>query len=460
MVVRMVKENNESLTSVQRGDSLTITLKEPAVRGQVRTFEITYRGIPADGLIISRNKYGYRTFFADNWPDRAHHWIPCRDELGDKATFEFIVTAPFQYKVISNGKLEEEKNLSDNKKITHWKEEVPLSTKVMVIGVTKFAVKQFQDSPPNIPVSAWTYSDDSTTGFRNYAPAPTILKFFAEYVGPYPYNKLANVQSKTKFTGMENASAIFYHEESAEESGSVEDLLAHEIAHQWFGDMATEKSFAHLWLSEGFANYLTEIYLESKYGSDNLNTRLREQRAKVIDFVKGSRLPVVDSVSSLMKLLSTNTYERGAWVLHMLRRELGDSAFRDIIRTYYDRFKGKNADTDDLKEIAQEVTGKNLEQFFKQWLYSPDIPQLNLQWNYSEKTKSVSISIAQQQRQPFEFPLQVQFRFSNGNLQTETLIIKNSFDSFSIPVKDAVSNASLDPNTSLLFEGKIEKLRP
>jgi aminopeptidase N len=140
----------------------------------------------------------------------------------------------------------------------------------MVIGAAKFAVKLYDDSPKNIPISAWVYPQDSVTGFRNYSPAPAIVKFFSDYIGPYPYNKLANVQSTTIFGGMENASAIFYDEESAEENKPIESLLAHEIAHQWFGDMASEKSFSHLWLSEGFATYLSDMYLESKYGVDTL----------------------------------------------------------------------------------------------------------------------------------------------------------------------------------------------
>ena len=237
-------------------------------KGDTVAFTISYKGIPSDGLIISKNKYGDRTFFGDNWPDRAHNWIPCKDEPGDKATFEFIVIAPAYYRVISNGKLEEEKILGDNKKLTHWVEDVPLSTKVMVIGVAKFAVKQYEDSPSNIPVSAWVYPQDSVTGFRSYSAAPAIVKFFSDYIGPYPYNKLANVQSTTIFGGMENASAIFYYEESAEADRPMEDLLAHEIAHQWFGDMASEKSFPHVWLSEGFATYMADMYLESRYGGD------------------------------------------------------------------------------------------------------------------------------------------------------------------------------------------------
>jgi aminopeptidase N len=442
-------------------DKLNFILAKQVKTSDSVFVKIHYHGVPADGLIISKNKYGDRVFFSDNWPNRAHNWVPCNDEPGDKASFEFIVTAPSQYQVVSNGVLTDEKSLPDNKKLTHWNEDVPLSTKVMVIGVAKFAVKQYADSPPNVPITAWVYPQDSIRGFQNYSVAPAIVKFYSDYIGPYPYNKLANVQSKTKFNGMENASTIFYDEESAEEHRSIEDLLAHEIAHQWFGDMATEKSFPHLWLSEGFATYLTDIYLESKYGTDHMNNRLKDERRKVVSFAKRSDRPVVDSLTPFKNLLNANSYEKGAWVLHMLRKEIADSAFHVFLRTYYDRYKGKNADTDDLQRVAEEVTHQELKQFFKQWLYTPGVPQLNIRWQYNKKDKKVSVTVIQQQKQgAFEFPLQIQIQFSNGNSQTETLNITKEIESFGIPVNSDVANIYPDPNTLLLFDGKIEKVNP
>jgi len=457
MIAYLVKENDQPITSAHGHDSLIIWLKKPTEKNETRTFEIFYRGIPSDGLIISKNKYGDRTFFGDNWPNRAHNWIPCKDEPGDKATFEFIVTAPNEYKVVSNGKLAEEKDLSDNKKLTHWIEDVSLPTKVMVIGVAKFAVKQYEDSPPGIPVTAWTYLQDSTTGFRNYSVAPAIIKFYSNYIAPYPYNKLANVQSKTIFGGMENASAIFYYEESAEQNRSMEDLLAHEIAHQWFGDMASEKKFSHLWLSEGFATYMTNIYLESRYGTDSMNKRLGKDRKMVIEFAKHSNHPVVDSTSPLMNLLNANSYQKGGWILHMLRMQMGDAVFQNFIRTYYDHYKGGNADTRDLEKIAEQVSGKDWKQFFDQWLYEPGIPQLDIQWKYDDPNKKVFITVIQQQKEgALQFPLQMRL----ADKQVVTLNVTKQNEMFSFPANDTVNNVYADPNTLLLFEGKIEKLNP
>jgi aminopeptidase N len=460
MMVYEVRENNANLLCSQNNDSLVVRLKKTSRKNETATFEILYGGIPSDGLIISKNKYGDRTFFADNWPNRAHNWIPCKDEPGDKATFEFLVMAPSQYSVISNGKLEEEKSLNDNKKLTHWVEDISLPTKVMVIGVAKFAMKQYEDSPPDIPVTAWVYPQDSVTGFRNYSIAPTILKFFSGYVGAYPYNKLANVQSKTIFGGMENASAIFYYEASAEENRSMDGLLAHEIAHQWFGDMASEKSFSHLWLSEGFATYMEMIYMESKFGVDTLNKELIDARKRVIGFAKRSDKPVIDSLSPLMNLLNANSYQKGAWVLHMLRKNIGDSLFHFFVRTYYDRYKGKNADTNDLLKIAEEISQKDLHAFFKQWLFTPGIPQLSIRWKYNESDKTISITVDQLQKQgAFQFPLQIKIG-DDQNSKINTLIISKQTETFTFPTDAVVNNIYADPNTELLFDGKIEKINP
>lgn len=217
------------------------------------------------------------------------------DQPGDKASFEFLVTAPEHYQVVSNGIQIEETSLSSHKKRTHWREDIPLPTKVMVIGVADFAVQHAGFVNNCIPVSSWVFPENADKGFYDYSIGTAVLAFFDQYIGPYPYRKLANVQSKTVYGGMENAGAIFYYENSVTGQRGEEGLFAHEIVHQWFGDMATEKSFAHLWLSEGFATYLTHIYMESKYGSDSLANRLKEDRLSVLGFVKESKRPVVDS---------------------------------------------------------------------------------------------------------------------------------------------------------------------
>ncbi len=426
--------------------------------GSIFRVAIVYKGIPADGLIISKNKYGHRTFFSDNWPNRAHHWIPCVDDPADKATVEFVITAPSHYQVISNGTQIEETNLPGDKKLTHWKEDVPLPTKVMVIGVADFAVNTVGEVNC-VPVSSWVFPENKTDGFYDYAPAKDILAWYMNYIGPYAYQKLANVQSKTIFGGMENASAIFYYENSVTGKRQEESLLAHELVHQWFGNHATEKSFAHLWLSEGFATYLTHVYLEDRYGTDSLNKRMQKDREEVIDFVKQARRPVVDSTTNYMQLLNANSYQKGGWILHMLRRQLGDSIFKKSVRQYYAEYAGKNADTKDLQKIFETVSGKKLNQFFIQWLHTPANPILDIRWKYDIKTKKIAVTVTQlQPAMPFAFPLEIAVGFGSSKSQLFTLNISKQTETFSFPADNKVTTLQPDPKTSLLFEGEVKEI--
>ena len=421
--------------------------------GHIYTVHIFYKGIPKDGLIISKNKYGDRTFFADNWPNRAHHWIPCNDRPDDKATFEFLITAPEHYHVIANGALTEEKFLPDHLKLTHWKEDVALPSLVMVIGVARFAVKEYDDSPAQIPITAWVYPQDSAKGFYDYGVAPGIVRFFSDYIAPFPYNKLANVQSKTIFGGMENASCIFYAEESVTGTRVWEEVLAHEIAHQWFGDMATEKTFADLWLSEGFATYLTDIYMEHQYGKDSANNRLRKERAEVIEFVHSNDHPVVDTASNLMSLLNANSYQKGGWVLHMLREKVGDIEFKKILQDYYQMYKGSNADTRDFERVAENVSGMNLKKFFEQWLNSPGIPELNIDW--TQDGKKLKLSVHQATRKIFyDLTMEVKIITSEGSTSIQKVTISQKDQVFEFPLSSKAQKIILDPNTKLLFEQK------
>lgn len=449
MQVYSVAAHDTSFSNTHAHDVLEIRLPDEAPQGTERTFTITYGGIPTDGLIISRNRWAERTFFADNWPNRAHQWLPCNDRPDDKALVEFEVTAPDRYRVISNGILVAEKKTGTNQTCTHWKETKPVPTKVMVIGAARFAVKQYPDSSIT-PVSAWVYAQDSTRGFHDFAPATDIIKFVANYIAPYPFEKLANVQSKTIFGGMENAGAIFYAEDAITGAGHIEDLLAHEIAHQWFGDGATEKNFAHLWLSEGFATYLAHMYLEQKYGRDTLLKRLHADRADVIAFAKQASYPIVDSTLPLMQLLNANSYQKGSWVLHMLRNLVGDTLFKKILQTYYHRYQYSNADTWDFEKVAEAVSGQNLKPFFQQWLFTPGVPQLKIKTS-SEKNVFL-IKVKQEQKSLYTFPLEIEVSGDSGHKKRFTSSITAKEQAFKYNVDFPIQHVVVDPDCKLLFE--------
>jgi aminopeptidase N len=443
MLVSAVKEGDRNLSFSLDSDLLNIKTK--AAENSVHSFTITYKGVPADGLIISTNKFGHRTFFGDNWPTRAHNWLPCADYPGDKATVDFIVYAPDHYQVVSNGLKVEETSQPNHVKRTHWKETAKLSTKLMVIGVADFAIDHTGDVG-NIPVYTYVFTENKDVGFKSYAVAKEILPFYIKKIGPFAYEKLANVQSKTKFGGMENASAIFYFENSVT-TKDIESLMAHEIAHQWFGDAASETNFSNVWLSEGFATFMTNVYLENKYGTDTLKKCLARDRVGVFRFEKRRFTPIVDTSvkTDFLQLLNLNSYQKGGWVLHMLRRKLGDSLFWKGIRNYYAKYDGGNASTGDLRQMLENASGQDLKPFFKQWLYTPGHPQLNITWKYDAAKGAVELNITQTQNALFDFPLEV----SMGG-QLHTIAVKDKSTTVSFPATAKPAEIVIDPDVNLL----------
>jgi aminopeptidase N len=454
MIVTAVTAAGEPVQFNQ--DDQRIHISAAANPGDTLHYLVKYEGIPADGLIIDKNKYGHRSFFGDNWPNRAHYWLPCIDNPIDKASVDFIITAPEHYQVIANGLQVEENNLPNHQKLTHWKETVALPVKVMVIGAADFAVNYAGDVDC-IPVSSWIYPEDKDKGFYDYAQAKDILPFFIQQVGPYAYRKLANVQSKTRFGGMENASAIFYSENSIHGDRQTEALLAHEIAHQWFGNSVTEKSWPHVWLSEGFATYMEHLYFENRHGLDILQKELMEDRAKVIAFSKTRNTAIVDSTVNhdFFELLNANSYQKAGWVLHMLRRKLGDTVFWKGIRAYYMQYAGKNADTEDFRKVMETVSNTDLQSFFQQWLYTAGQPLLRTNITYDTKKKTAVITVEQLQGPLFNFPLELLIGSANAR-QRKTMDIQDRKNTITIAITGPVT-VQLDPDVNLLFEQQIKK---
>ena len=450
MKVTRVSLSNSALQWNHVNDRLSINLPKSTKPDDNLEFLIEYSGIPSDGLIISRNKFGNRTFFADHWPDRAHNYLPCMDHPYDKASVDFIIKAPDKYSVVANGKLIEESDLKGQMSLTHWSEPAPLATKVMAFGAAQFAVK-LAGEVNNIPVWSWVYPENRLEGFSDYAVAVRPLEYYSGVIGPYPYEKLANVQSKTIYGGLENAGTIFYSERSVTGLGKSEGLIAHEIAHQWFGNCVTEADWHHVWLSEGFATYLTALYFEATQGKDRFEAEMKKARETVLKFSERNKKPVVDTtITKLMDLLNPNSYQKGAWVLHMLRNKIGNEPFWNGLKLYFERFHNSNALTSDFISIMEEVSGANLDSFFKQWLYTGGQPELNISHGAITNTGTAEITIVQKQESPFEFDLELLIRDKSGE-EIEKISVKERITKVIVPVKGNVEIIP-DPNIKLLYK--------
>ncbi|MEM6845766.1 MAG: M1 family metallopeptidase [Bacteroidota bacterium] len=461
MIIDELLFNNEPTQFSHQNHTLSIQIPEAPQNSTQGTFTIKYHGTPTDGLIIGKNQYGDRTFFGDNWPNRAHFWLPTHDHPSDKATCEFIVTAPAHYQVVSNGRLVEESHLLPNTqtqnryKLTHWAISQPIPTKVMVFGAARFAV-QYPPREQSVTIENWVYPEDREVGFKQFAPTAEILLFYENILGAYPYRRIANVQSKTQYGGMENATAIFYNESVIVDQPSIEALVAHEIAHQWFGNSVSEKNWSDVWLSEGFSTYMTHLYFEHTYGRDSMANRLIADKERIFTFhLQSPQAKIVDSdESNLFQLLNANTYQKGAWVLHMLRSTVGDEVFFNTLRQFFARYKHRNASTNDFVALASKLSGRNLSDFFAQWLYRPDYPVLESNWKYQGAGKKLKLKIKQtQDSESYTFPLQIGIRYDNSSkLEVQSVSVNKLEETFTLSVKSRVRKVVIDPDTWLLHD--------
>jgi aminopeptidase N len=450
MVITSVLEDSIKVDYTYKGNKLEINPSNNA--SKQRNYTVNYHGIPERGLVIDTTKFGQRSFFGDNWPNLARHWLPSVDHPSDKASIEFRIKAPEHYDVVATGEKIEESNLGNGYKLTTYKEPAPVAMKVVTIGVTKFASKLLEEVY-DIPVSAWVYPENRLDGFSDYGVATNVMKYFIDHIGPYSYAKLANMQAKTQWGGLENAGTISYFENSVTGKNEVEGLIAHEIAHQWFGNSASENDWNHVWLSEGFATYFTILYQESVYGDEKRKEELSLDRKQIIDYYSKNPSPIVDpSITDPMKILSTNTYQKGGWVLHMLRHKLGDETFWKGIRAYYKKYQNANAMTADFQKIMEEAAGQNLKSFFQQWIFTKGYPEIKWSWSYNKG--EIHIVLEQvQDHQIFSFPLEIEIT-KNGKSTISTVQVNQKKSSFEIDIDSRPESVHLDPNFWLLFKEK------
>ncbi|MEQ9425284.1 MAG: M1 family aminopeptidase [Cyclobacteriaceae bacterium] len=451
MSVSSVSSKGQTLGFVHLDNQLNIKLDKPAKAGKSEIFEIKYAGIPEDGLIISENMFGNRTFFADNWPDRAQHWLPVVDHPSDKATVEFIITAPLKYEVVASGDLIDQSGNAASRS-HHFRSQQPMATKVIVLGAADLAIDSV-GFVNDIPVTSWAYPQNQKEAFYDLEISQPILEYFINLIGPYPYSKLASVQATTIYGGMENAGNIFYKETAITGKRENKYTVAHEIAHQWFGNSASEANWHHVWLSEGFATYMTNVHAQAVYGEEVRREKMVEQRTKVIEFSKEKLVPIVDtSVTDYSEdLLNANCYQKASWVLHMLRQKVGDEVFLRGIRNYYDRFKHSNALTDDFSLVMEETSGLRLQKFFEQWIYRSGHPILSVtNANVGDQLKIEIIQV--QKNQIFEFPLEIKIVCENRPAIYKTVSITEKQSAFTFDLEEPVQNIELDPNVNLLFE--------
>lgn len=464
MNVSRVTSDGKAIEYRHENDVLLIKLPTASKANRREKFTISYKGIPATGLKIANNKYGDRTFFSDNWPDKGRNWLPTVDHPSDKAMCEFIVTAPNHYQVVSNGLKIEETDLPGNKRLTHWKQSVPIASWLYVLGVARFAV-QYVDEFEGKSIQTWVYHQDRDKGFYDFdVVTKKALAFYSDAVGPFAYEKLANIQSNSVSGGMEAASAILYSENSVVGDRNVRwrNVVIHEIAHQWFGNSVTEKDWDEVWLSEGFATYFTLLFIEHQYGRDEFLEGLRSSKRSVDAFyLKNPNYRLIhDNLKDMNDVTTSQIYQKGSWTLHMLRGVVGTENFWKGTKAYYSKYRDSHATVADFRRVMEETSGKDLTTFFDQWLYKPGTLKYKGNWSFDAGTKQVTVKLDQVQTDGslFKMPVQIAVYYP-GQAKPQTQIVQADARSnvFTINVTAAPEKVIVDPEMWLLMDLELTK---
>jgi len=455
-----------------RRDSTRLHVPLRTSDGPIVHVEVRWHGIPQDGLIITEpvtgpDNRGWRAF-GDNWPNRARHWLPTVDHPSDKATVQWTIEAPSGLDVVANGV--QTRRVTDSTRTTwHFAMRQPIPTYLMVLGAARMQETTLGRTACGhglgggcVSQSVWTFPEE-----RDYAPGPfgeagRIVSYFATTATGFPYARLAHLQSSTRFGGMENATAIFYSDQAFRSHDVGVRLIAHETAHQWFGNAISPRRWEDVWLSEGFATYWAALYIRHSRGDSAYHADLRRVRDAVLAASEVTERPVVDSVGARdpLTLLNRNSYEKAGFVLRMLHAELGDSVFFRGIRAYQRRFRHGTATTDAFRLVMEQAAGRSLAPFFAQWLHRPGTASLTVRWR--QEGGAVVLTVHQETGVPYALPLDLVVTDGNGrSLRTTVKVSGQRVETVRVPIGTLgrVTGLAFDPDVRFLGTVTAERER-
>ena len=466
LTVRGIEVNGRAVGPVHANGKVEVPLG--GVTGDSVSVRVRYDGRVTDGLVVLKDAQGRWTWFGDNWPDRARQWLPTVDHPSDKATVSWTVRAPVNRTIVANGTLLGVRDVGgprDRRSETRWREAHPIPTYLMVIGagplvnVPLATTGCTQPDPARcLPQSVYVMPEHREWLPGPFAAAAPIVSYFESLVGPFPYEKLAHVQSATRFGGMENATAIFYAYDLFTTRRMSVGLIAHETAHQWFGDAVTEREWAHLWLSEGFATYFAALWTRKASGDSAFRAEMARIRTQVLADSVVARRPVIDTAQTdYLALLNANSYQKGGYVLYMLNQRIGDSAFFRGVRSYQARFRHGTALSDDLRLELERSSGRPLGPFFDQWLRRAGVAEPNIGWAHDAATGTISLLVLQDSvRGAYDFPLTVRVTERSGaQRRVEVVVPAEARATVALPGRFDAAPASLDVDPEQVLLARI-----
>ena len=407
-------------------DRLVIELDRSYARDEQITVAIAYSCFPRKGLFFIKPDDAYpnkpRQIWSQGENEDAHWWFPCHDVTNQKMTTEMLVTVKTGCFALSNGELLGVRdNSQDGTRTFHWSQAQPHSAYLVTLVVGEY--EQIKDNYKDLPVDYYVYKDRVAAGQKLFANTPKMIELFEQRFGyDFPFAKYSQILvDDFLFGAMENTSASTFTDRclldaQAELDINYDDIVAHELAHQWWGDLVTCKDWTQIWLNESFATYSEYLWREYSSGRDEARfvifqdflTYVREDRTCY-------RRPIdCRQYRFSEELMDRHAYEKGACVLDMLRWTLGDQGFFRSLAHYLKKFEFGVAETNDFKVAIEEATGQNLHWFFDQWLHSAGYPELEVHYEWQREQKMLRVSVKQTQENEedqtpvFRFPVEIE----------------------------------------------------
>ncbi len=445
---------------------VVVTLDKAYGPGETILIRFKYTARPAKGVYFVKAETGRSAqIWTQGEPDEARHWFPSFDFPSDKATTEQIITAEKGETVIGNGELINKTENPNGTQTWHYKMPVPHSTYLVSFVIGKYEL--IQEKYKDIPVGYYVYAGKEATAKNAYDRTIDMFAVFEELTGiDYPFNKYDQTMvADFQFGGMENITATtmsdteIFFADTGFGKNAVMDLVSHELAHSWFGNMVTCRNWAELWLNEGFATFMEAAYREKAFGRDDYQAKIRRDAAQFLvdDTVNRKRHGLFNhragDVSSLFDNPAT-TYNKGGVVIHMLREQVGNENFWKGVNIYLTRHRFGSDETTDLRRAMEEVSGQDLKWFFDQWVYSISSPKIDIRKTYSARTKTLKLTVTQTQKPEnlvpaaFKLPMEVEIKTAKGQ-KTKMIEITKRLETFSIQLDGPPTSVTFDPDEKI-----------
>ena len=472
--IRDVRWNGKKTPFHYEKGKLTVTSKTAVASGTEVLISIRYRVTkPKMGATFIKPDRFYPQRPTQMWTqgedEYARYWFPCHDAPHERTTTELIATVPFGFTAVSNGALRRSSHNRRQKISTfHWIQKIPHATYLVTLAIGKFSL--IRDRYKKTPVLYYCEKGREADAKRAFGKTPDMIAFFSKHIGvPYPYPKYAQIAAvEFIYGGMENTSATTQTEYAlldarASLDTTSDELVAHELAHQWFGDYLTCKDWSHAWLNESFATYFEALYKQHNRGQDEYLYEMRGNADRYFDEDKEHyRRPISTKVFKRPSdLFDRHLYEKGALVLSMLHHQLGDSLFWKSINTYVRRNRARVVETGDFLKAIEEATGRNMDSFFDQWIYGAGHPELRIRAWWDRRKKEMIVRVVQSHAQGdgvglFTLPTEFLFLTKQGSVRRPVKIDgKTHLFKFALPSEPTMT--LFDPDHALLKKVDFQK---